>query len=37
MVGLVNDQETYTSLEESITRRNMPNRDELRIARILSI
>ncbi len=37
MVGLVNDQESYTSLEESITRRNMPNRDELRIARILSI
>ncbi len=37
MVGLVNDHETYTSLEESITRRNMPNRDELRIARILSI
>ncbi len=37
MVGLVNDQETYTSLEESITRRNMPKRDELHIARILSI
>ncbi|MEN9333792.1 MAG: hypothetical protein RLY35_972 [Bacteroidota bacterium] len=37
MVGLVNDQESYTSLEESITKRNMPNRDELRIARILSI
>ena len=37
MVGIVNDNESYTSLEESITRRNMPNRDELRIARILSI
>jgi len=37
MVGIVNDHESYTSLEESITRRNMPNRDELRIARILSI
>lgn len=37
MVGLVNDRETYTSLEEAITRSNLPNRDELRIARILAI
>jgi len=37
MIGIVNDRETYTSLEEAITRRNIPNRDELRIARILSI
>ena len=37
MVGLVNDRETYTSLEESINRANLPNRDELRIARILAI
>lgn len=37
MVGLINDRETYTSLEDAITKRNMPNRDELRIARILSI
>jgi len=37
MVGIINDRETYTSLEESITRANIPNRDELRIARILSI
>jgi 6-phosphofructokinase 1 len=37
MVGIINDRESYSSLEESITRANMPNRDELRIARILSI
>jgi 6-phosphofructokinase 1 len=37
MIGVVNDRESYTSLEEAITKRNMPNRDELRIARILSI
>jgi len=37
MIGIVNDRETYTSLEESITRTNLPNRDELRIARILAI
>lgn len=37
MIGIVNDRETYTSLEDAISRRNMPNRDELRIARILSI
>ena len=37
MMGIVNDRETYTSLEEAITRANLPNRDELRIARILAI
>jgi 6-phosphofructokinase 1 len=37
MVGIVNDRESYTSLEEAITRKNLPNRDELRIARILAI
>lgn len=37
MTGIVNDRETYTSLEEAITRSNFPNRDELRIARILAI
>jgi len=37
MIGIVNDRETYTSLEEAITRANLPNRDELRIARILAI
>ncbi len=37
MVGIVNDRETYTPLEDSITRANLPNRDELRIARILAI
>jgi 6-phosphofructokinase 1 len=37
MIGIVNDRETYTSLEEAITRSNLPNRDELRIARILAI
>lgn len=37
MIGLVNDRETYTPLEDAINRQNLPNRDELRIARILSI
>lgn len=37
MIGIINDRETYTPLEDAVTRRNMPNRDELRIARILSI
>ena len=37
MIGIVNDREIYTSLEEAITRSNLPNRDELRIARILAI
>ena len=37
MIGIVNDRESYTSLEEAITRSNLPNRDELRIARILAI
>lgn len=37
MIGIVNDRETYTSLEEAIQKSHMPNRDELRIARILSI
>ncbi|MEN9638469.1 MAG: 6-phosphofructokinase [Bacteroidota bacterium] len=37
MVGIINDRESYTSLEEAITRKNLPNRDELRIARILAI
>ncbi|MFN0033003.1 MAG: 6-phosphofructokinase [Flavobacteriales bacterium] len=37
MIGIVNDRETYTPLEDAVTRRNLPNRDELRIARILSI
>ncbi len=37
MIGIVNDRETYTPLADAIGQRNMPNRDELRIARILSI
>ena len=37
MIGIINDRETYTPLEDAVTRRNMPNRDELRIARILAI
>jgi 6-phosphofructokinase 1 len=37
MIGLVNDRETYTPLEDAINRDHLPNRDELRIARILSI
>lgn len=37
MIGIVNDRETYTSLHDAISKKNMPNRDELRIARILSI
>lgn len=37
MIGIVNDRETYTPLADAIGQRHMPNRDELRIARILSI
>jgi 6-phosphofructokinase 1 len=37
MVGVINDRECYTPLEDAISRRHLPNRDELRIARILSI
>jgi len=37
MIGIINDRETYTSLSEAISQRHLPNRDELRIARILSI
>jgi len=37
MIGIVNDRETYTSLADAITQKHLPNRDELRIARILSI
>jgi 6-phosphofructokinase 1 len=37
MIGIVNDRETYKPLADAISQRNMPNRDELRIARILSI
>ena len=36
-IGIINDRETYTPLSEAINQRHMPNRDELRIARILSI
>jgi len=37
MIGLVNDRETYTSLEDAVNRDHLPNRDELRIARMLCI
>jgi 6-phosphofructokinase 1 len=37
MIGIINDLETYTPLSEAINNRHLPNRDELRIARILSI
>jgi len=37
MIGIVNDRDTYTPLEEAISKQHLPNRDELRIARILSI
>ncbi len=37
MIGIVNDRETYTPLADAIGQRHLPNRDELRIARILSI
>jgi 6-phosphofructokinase 1 len=37
MIGVINDRETYTSLDDAISQRHLPNRDELRIARILSI
>lgn len=37
MIGIMNDRETFTPLMEAVTRKNTPNRDELRIGRILSI
>ncbi|MFM9004935.1 MAG: ATP-dependent 6-phosphofructokinase, partial [Flavobacteriales bacterium] len=37
MTGIINDTEAYTPLADSIGKRNLPNRDELRIARILAI
>jgi 6-phosphofructokinase 1 len=37
MIGIINDRETYTALADAIGQRHLPNRDELRIARILSI
>lgn len=37
MIGIINDRETYTPLSETVNNRHLPNRDELRIARILSI
>ena len=37
MTGIINDAEAYTPLADSIGKRNLPNRDELRIARILAI
>lgn len=37
MIGIINDREIYTPLEDAITKQHLPNRDELRIARILSI
>ena len=37
MTGIINDTEAYTPLSDAINKRNLPNRDELRIARILAI
>ena len=37
MTGIINDAEAYTPLADAIGKRNLPNRDELRIARILAI
>jgi 6-phosphofructokinase 1 len=37
MIGIMNDKEIYTPLLDATSRKNTPNRDELRIARILSI
>lgn len=37
MIGVMNDQETFTPLEEAISRKALPNKEELRISRILSI
>jgi 6-phosphofructokinase 1 len=37
MIGIINDKEVYTPLAEAIKNQHMPNRDELRIAKILSI
>jgi 6-phosphofructokinase 1 len=37
MIGILNDKEVYTPLLDATSRKNTPNRDELRIAHILSI
>lgn len=37
LIGIMNDLETYTSLADALAKKNLPKRDELRIARILSI
>jgi len=37
MIGVVNDRETFTPLEEAISRKSYPNSEEMRISRILSI
>lgn len=37
MIGVVHDKEVFTSFEEAITKKAMPNKEELRISKILSI
>jgi 6-phosphofructokinase 1 len=37
MIGVINDHEHYTSLKESISQRVVPNKEELRISKVLSI
>lgn len=37
MIGILNDKETYTSLHETFSRKSVPNEEEIRIAKILSI
>ena len=37
MVGVINDQETFTALEQAVTMKKMLNVEELRMSKILSI
>lgn len=37
MVGIVHEHETFTPLLDAVSKQDLPNRDELRIAKILSI
>lgn len=37
MIGIINDKDVYTSLSEAVSNQHLPNRDELRIAKILSL
>ena len=37
MVGIINDKETFTALEQAISMKKMLNIEELRMSKILSI